>query len=299
MADSPRDVSIKASYHKYLNLKCLHLNIRSARNKDDDLTLFLNEFTFEFDIIILTETWYDCSSDVYKRDGYQTFYLNRSNRRGGGIAIIVNNKIECDIVQQFSFISSDIECLTLISKSYVLSVIYRPPECIVDNFIDHLEKLLNYVNMNSFKSVLGGDFNIDILRPSPAKTKLLSTIHTAGHDITTKTATRVTAQTETLIDIFVTNITVHSVLSGVISNDLSDHFPIYLLLKSAVPRKADPPSTITIQNITPATLEAFSNSVINTSWDTVFQAKTADAAYEAFISIFKSLYHKHFPEQKF
>lgn len=151
--------------------------------------------------------------------------------------------------------------------------------------------------MNDFTSVLGGDFNVDILKPSPAQSKLLCTFHTTGHDISAEAATRVTDKTETLIDIFVTNTPANSVLSGVISCDLSDHFPIYLLLKCAAIRKTDTPSTISFQNITPATLEAFSNSVMTTSWDSVFQAESADAAYEAFILIFKRLYHKHFPEK--
>ncbi|KAH9384258.1 hypothetical protein HPB48_026251 [Haemaphysalis longicornis] len=166
---------------------------------------------------MLTQMWYDCSSQVYKRDGYQTFFFNRSNRRGGRIAIIVNNKIQCDIVPQFSFICADIECLTLLPKDYVFSVIYRPPECLLDNFLTQLENLLNYVNLNDFKSALGEDFNIDIIKPSPAQSKLLSTIHSTAHNISTKAATRVRAHTEKLPDIFVTNPPAYSVLSGLLA----------------------------------------------------------------------------------
>lgn len=105
MAVSPNDVSNLVTSEKNLNLTCFHLNIRSARNKDDELSIFLNEFAFEFDVIILTETWYTNDFEVYKRDGYETFFLNRSNKRGGGVAILIKNNLSCDIIPVFFLIS--------------------------------------------------------------------------------------------------------------------------------------------------------------------------------------------------
>lgn len=144
MAISSRDVNNLVARRFRDKLCCFHLNIRSARHKEDELSAFLNTFSFTFDIIMITETWYTLEDQVYRQDNYNTYSLNRTKKKGGGLAVLIKNGIDSQIVPEFSFINSDIECLTLKSRNYVYSVIYRPPDSSVNNFTSVLEKLFNY-----------------------------------------------------------------------------------------------------------------------------------------------------------
>ena len=66
------------------SLKCLHVNAQSARNKAPDIELLLDQFGFLFDIVMLTETWYSDEDNVLRLPAYNTHFLNRTSRRGGG-----------------------------------------------------------------------------------------------------------------------------------------------------------------------------------------------------------------------
>ena len=46
-------------------------------------------------IICLTETWLDVHSK-FKLEGYTIFRKDRPDRRGGGIAVLVKNTINCE-----------------------------------------------------------------------------------------------------------------------------------------------------------------------------------------------------------
>lgn len=66
-------------------LKCFPLNIQSAKNKAGDLDLFLNQFSFAFDIIILSETRYGTDHNAFSLPTYDNYFLNRTPTRGGGM----------------------------------------------------------------------------------------------------------------------------------------------------------------------------------------------------------------------
>lgn len=52
----------------------IHLNARSACNKEDDIVLFLDQFSFSFDIVMLSETWYSNDCKMLNMEGYNTFF---------------------------------------------------------------------------------------------------------------------------------------------------------------------------------------------------------------------------------
>lgn len=69
----------------------IHLNVRSAATKLDELSTFFNAFKFMFDVIMLTETWYHEGSDMLNMIEYNHYFINRSDRRGGGVAMHVKS----------------------------------------------------------------------------------------------------------------------------------------------------------------------------------------------------------------
>lgn len=68
-----------------------------------------------------------------------------------------------------------------------------------------------------------------------------------------------------------------------------------MLARTSVKHKLqDAEAKITTQKITAETLHAFLSKLRKEDWEDVRRSETADAAYEAFISIFKRIYHEHF-----
>lgn len=74
----------------------------------------------------------------------------------------------------------------------------------------------------------GGDFNIDMLGDSALRFYFNVTVYTnaCAHVITFPT--RVTQQSATLLDTFITNVELSMIKSGVVCCDLSDHTGIFL-----------------------------------------------------------------------
>lgn len=110
------------------SLKCFHLNTQSARNKGDLLELLFDEMSIPFDIIMLSETWYSCDSEILTLPMYNSFYLNRGVCRGGGVAMLAKNNLECVTLSDYCKITKDYEVLTLLHSRTVFSVCYRPPD---------------------------------------------------------------------------------------------------------------------------------------------------------------------------
>lgn len=82
------------------SLTISHVNAQSARNKYEVLVDLLRSFTRKFDIIMLTETWYASETEVATISGYQSFFLNRSGKRGGGVFIAISDALPAYIVPE-------------------------------------------------------------------------------------------------------------------------------------------------------------------------------------------------------
>ena len=76
------------------------------------------------------------NSKYYCLDGYTAYHLTRSNKKGGGVSLLVKSNIDSDLIDEFSFIGKDLEICTIRMrvncvhsdqpKTYVVSCIYRP-----------------------------------------------------------------------------------------------------------------------------------------------------------------------------
>lgn len=209
----------------------LHCNAQSAVNKHDILTALLSSFNVDFHVIMITETWYVSDMDVLHLPGFNTFFLNRKHRRGGGIAQLVSTKLSCSIISDFSSITDDYEALAVQCGKHLFSAIYRPPDGNIGRFLGFLEKLLDFSSSNKLDLVIGGDCNINILQPTShsRELQLLLTSFDCMNVITEPT--RISCVSETLLDLFITNHTGSNTASGVIAADVSDHLPIFMFCK--------------------------------------------------------------------
>lgn len=295
MAIQPDAVNRVFTSENIKGFTCFHLNIRSLRNKEDQLGILLKSFNFKFDLIFLTETWLTSECDIPKHENYCSFSKSRDNRKGGGLLMYVKD-IKCDLMENFSLISNDVESLVVRSSSNIFAVMYRPPDGNLQNFFAYIEDLFMYVNQNELTLILGGDFNINMLETSTPRSTFQMLLDSNSLHYVIKTATRITLDTITLLDLFITNLAPHDSIGGVIASHISDHLPIFLLTRSSRQRIGVQHSdNRKIQNINQITLETFRSKLKNINWDSIYHAGTPDQAYDKFLCLFKEAYHESFP----
>lgn len=105
------------------------------------------ELSFQFSVIMLTETWSTSDYDVFRLRNYNTYYLNRSSSRGGGVALLVNNDDNTgfQILDRYTVIMADYEMLSLCVDKIVFSVCYQPPNGDINTFLKFYDQFLDFV----------------------------------------------------------------------------------------------------------------------------------------------------------
>ena len=110
-----------------------------------------------------------------------------------------------------------------------VGVIYKPPDTCINTFNIQFNDLLRRILNERKKCILMADFNINLLKSDTnhQTTDFIHNIFANAFYPTISKPTRVTQQTATLIDNIITNIHEYSIQSGILYNDISDHFPIF------------------------------------------------------------------------
>lgn len=94
----------------------------------DDIMLLSVQFDFRFDIVMFPETWLQKEDNPMSIPGYVHYFLNRPDKRGGGVSVHVSNKLRCEVLDEFTDGTSEYEVLSLKTDyDLVISVVYRPP----------------------------------------------------------------------------------------------------------------------------------------------------------------------------
>lgn len=142
-----------------------HVNAQSARCKYELLMGLLEEFVFNFDVIMVTQTSFTDITDVIAILGYTSFCLNRSERRGGGVFVALRSVLSSNVIAELSRTNCDFEILTIKHGKNVISVAYHPPHRCVTTSFEFLDHVFDYVSCNRYTLYMGGDFNINLLMP--------------------------------------------------------------------------------------------------------------------------------------
>lgn len=156
------------------------------------------------DIVCLTETHLSQNSTVTIKQRYNFFHTPRygcytnnrlNDRSGGGVGIFVNESLTAT---RCTFHVRNIEYLSLYINEWELTVtvIYKPPQYGQNAiYLNGLAECLHEISKISHKSIVVGDFNVDL--NSTSTCKLLECFHSYGYiQIVRDSATRF----ETLID---------------------------------------------------------------------------------------------------
>lgn len=281
------------------SLSCVHFNLRSGRNKQDELEYFFSEAQVNFDVVMFSETWFASEDDVFTFPTYKSYYMNRTGKRGGGVAMLISSKIDCELMSEFSCISPLYEILTVRCGTSVFCVCYRPPSNNVRLFFSFLDSLLEFVSEKKYALILGGDLNINMLAESSVKLELESMLSSHYCQNVITAPTRITSQSSTLLDLFITNFDTSLVTAGTLIHNISDHMPIFMFVNQLnnVPKQVR--AEFSYRLINPETLTLFRERLGRTDWSNVFAASAANLAYDLFMNKFTEIYLQCFPLKSF
>ena len=210
-----------------------HHNIRSFRRNYSELAVYLDLLKSKFHVLVLTETWF-CSDGLLDNEGYKAYHSVRSDRVGGGVSVFVLNSLKSYIIQPLTVNSGLIEtcCVRILNDrdSFLIFGIYRPPGFVeFDLFIDGLHELVNDFNVSGEIIYMLGDFNVNLMTADSNATLFVDMMRSLSFLPLIDVPTRVTDSSESLIDNIWTN-QLSSVTTGVLTFDITDHYPIFAVI---------------------------------------------------------------------
>ena len=135
--------------------------------------------------------------------------ITRQNTKGGGISLFISQEIVYSEMTDLSMVTDYLECLFVKvntnGSSYVVTVVYRPPNSNITLFNEKMNDILNKVsNMSCYEM---GDYNIDLLKHENhlQTTEFINNMHSNSLIPLTYKPTRETKTTAVLIDNTFTN----------------------------------------------------------------------------------------------
>ena len=301
------DLNLQCSLKTTL-LSLIHFNARSLCSKFSDFELLVNDFNKKFDIIAVSETWFDEETPLflYNLDGYSLHHASRKDKKGGGVALYASNHLICKQVKISSYenmYESIFIELTIDKNVHVLvSCIYRRPGCCIRAFCNELRPLLHDVIKSNQSVFICGDFNINLLKydDHSATREFIDLMSNFSLKPTVTKPTRITRDTQTLIDNIFTNELIKPIQSGILISDISDHLPVFVLVEqteshaSNTSRKS---RMLMKRRLNEEAMANFKNSLQNTDWSAITDndVNDVDHAYNLFLHKFLSIYNSTCP----
>lgn len=300
---SDENLSVFPSRFKGLKV-CSH-NINRISNKIDELRLLLECDSPPVDVYGISETFLTSSApdNMYTIGGYQMIRKDRKYSGGGGIIVYLKDGISYKHRPDLEVGHQTIEALWLelnfANKSFLLAQIYRPPrnDHTSQLWLDYMEHTLQNVYAENKSLVIMGDFNIDLLKPSPLGKKWGDIYDNLGVSQLISKPTRVTATTQTLIDHIYVSEDITVMHCDVVDYGISDHYPVFVVLdmkNNLYSKTKSSHYEIKYRNFTNYDQIALQQDLLNAQWPNCY-ALSVDEAVELFASTFNTVTDKHFP----
>ena len=291
-----RPKEMRQKEHRY---QILHINIQGLRSSLENLKLLLQRFEQQnvyIDFIVLCETFLS-GPDIekhYKKickiKGYEIFYQNRKAMSKGGVAIYVKDTFKCTERPDLSiFIEGEFETIFLEVKNdfcnAIIGEVYRIPNTTEQLSVSRYEHLLDVLTQQHNKQdlIIGTDQNFDYLKINENKyiAELLDLHISHGLIPTITRPTRITPHSATLIDNIYLKINGSDcVHSGIITNKISDHLPIFTFFGMQIIQKK-PPLQIKSRNFDNQHMGKICETLSKVDW-TELEDKDLNEAYDLF-----------------
>ena len=227
--------------------------VQSLPAKFSEFSLFITQLGMKKcnpDIICIQETWQLGDESLYNLQGYQKpcFKLRSSFTQGGGVGIYVKNLLPFKVLPNLSvFIDKVVETIFVEislpkNKKIIVGSVYRPnskhtslsEKNQFSIFLETLNNLLAEITESGKEIFILGDFNLDTLKYNinDFVTEYIDNIFSYGLLQTITRPTRCTHNSATIIDHVLSNSVQSSFISCIITNRISDHFPIITFVDS-------------------------------------------------------------------
>ena len=189
-------------------------------------------------LIAVNETWTkeEEAGPFNNIDGYKFIANCRKDHECGGVAFYIQQNITFSIREDLTVMDEKIfeslfVDLTINHKPITLGTIYRSPDELVasnNSFLHHLKNTLNIINRKNSPCFIMGDMNFDLLDlDSPAEDLFKDEMFSFSYYPIINHPTRITDTSATSIDHIWTNIVDRPITSGIITDRIADHLPIF------------------------------------------------------------------------
>lgn len=216
------------------DINILYINIRSLRNKLQDLELLIHEQKTLTHIIALTEVFiYENETQYYNINGYDKMFTTRQDRSGGGCAIYIHHSLTANQIYGKEWNGNCILGANIINDKLKFNffVIYRAHHKQQSDLLDFFDEI-THMFYNFKNSYYVGDFNLNLLNQSINLdvSRYIDIIHSAGHLLLNKNnnmyPTRVISGT--IIDHVITDNFQYPYTLSIHDTHISDHRYSYL-----------------------------------------------------------------------
>lgn len=222
------------------DVKIFHMNVRSILKNFDTLLAYLSTFSFNFDILILSEAWLrEVDLNQFTFNDYNVFGTKNNFNQNSGLVFLSSSRIQTLSVTELLF--SGATALQVVftcgsGDEFCLLCIYRSPNENVDTFLTELRDNLSRIIVKNYKTVfLMGDVNIDIMNYSVICNEYLSLLYEYVFMPYINTFTRVSPNGigSCLDHVFIRNKNnTVSFLPIVLQSHITDHFSTLLVIKN-------------------------------------------------------------------
>ena len=229
------------------------------------------------DVVLLSETWLTPASPPVTIPGYDLVHYCRPNKRGGGVGILVSNKLrytKCDTITSRMV---ENECITIeielrSHEKCIISSMYRPPNVNIQHFQCCYNSLVCVMNKLCPKAIIIGlDHNLDFLKSESHGGTSQFIQHNLDFNLipTITRPTRVTRNSATLTDnIMVSQSLCGRYASGILVDDISDHMPTICVIPSLKGAGKDPVQ-IKSRDTRPRNMAALKRHLQSYDWQTL------------------------------
>jgi len=224
----------------------------------------------------------------------------------GGVWIYLRSSLTNKIRHDLStFIEGEFESIfvetVVLNNKTILGEIYRIPGTNINTSIERFENIIQKLR-NEKHVIIGTDQNIDLLKVENHQptAQLFNLFLTNSYIPTISKPTRITADSATLIDNIYTNYINRNITvkSGIIIEDISDHFPIFCTLtNNQKKRNISKAKIIEHRPLTHANIELLKNDLELIDWNFLKDMNT-EQAYASFTDKLNNILDKVAPTKK-
>lgn len=233
------------------NLSMIHFNTVNLTKKLDDLENLISQIDNKFQVIAVSETKLQDQSEFnVSLPGFQEMIKENTKTSYGGVGLYLSEGLSPTPRDDLHLTVNACENVWIelpdkeVGKKTIIGVVYRHPGNDIKVFQQELDKTLQKINKEKKLFYILGDFNIDLKHCQDhenTKSYVDMLFSNLCCPVISK-PTRVTSSSQTIIDHIYTNAIDRNFNSGILIDNLSDHFPIFVstctkITKTEIQRK--------------------------------------------------------------